>query len=75
MAERDCVEGGATVVVPCPTCGKPVAWHEASRWRPFCSQCCRLIDLGAWIEGSHRIPGEPGDEPPLDSIPGEEEER
>ena len=45
--------------VPCPTCGKPVPWTEQSRWRPFCSERCRLIDLGEWFEEQHRIPGEP----------------
>ncbi len=41
--------------VPCPTCGKPVPWTAASRWRPFCSERCRLIDLGDWLDESHRI--------------------
>jgi Uncharacterized protein conserved in bacteria len=44
--------------VKCPTCGKAVHWVEAERWRPFCSERCRLIDLGAWADGSHAIPGE-----------------
>jgi endogenous inhibitor of DNA gyrase (YacG/DUF329 family) len=44
--------------VACPTCGKPVAWTEASRWRPFCSERCRLIDLGEWIDETRRIPAE-----------------
>lgn len=45
--------------VKCPTCGKPVRWSAAERWRPFCSERCRLLDLGAWADGSHAIPGEP----------------
>ncbi len=44
--------------VKCPTCGKPVVWSEKSKWRPFCSERCRLIDLGEWASESHRIPGE-----------------
>jgi len=36
-------------VVRCPTCGKPVEWSKKSRWRPFCSERCRLIDLGEWL--------------------------
>ncbi|MCU7857439.1 MAG: DNA gyrase inhibitor YacG, partial [Candidatus Thiodiazotropha sp. (ex Lucinoma borealis)] len=28
---------------------------EASKWRPFCSERCRLIDLGDWLDESHRI--------------------
>ncbi|MGI4858811.1 MAG: DNA gyrase inhibitor YacG [Janthinobacterium lividum] len=36
------------LTVKCPTCGKPVVWTEASRFRPFCSDRCKQIDLGAW---------------------------
>lgn len=42
--------------VSCPTCGKKVVWSTASRWRPFCSERCRLIDLGDWLDETHRIP-------------------
>jgi len=45
--------------VPCPTCNRPVAWTEASKWRPFCSERCKLIDLGAWAAERHTVPGEP----------------
>jgi endogenous inhibitor of DNA gyrase (YacG/DUF329 family) len=47
--------------VTCPNCGKPVPWGPDSRWRPFCSQRCRLIDLGEWIDGRYRV-SEPTDE-------------
>ncbi len=40
----------------CPTCQKPVEWSPASPWRPFCSERCRLIDLGAWMTEQHAIP-------------------
>jgi endogenous inhibitor of DNA gyrase (YacG/DUF329 family) len=36
-----------------------VEWTSAAKWRPFCSERCRLIDLGAWIDEKHAIPGEP----------------
>ena len=42
--------------VKCPTCKKLVEWTEENQWRPFCSERCRLIDLGAWADESHRIP-------------------
>lgn len=45
--------------VPCPTCNRPVEWNETSKWRPFCSERCKLIDLGAWAAEKHAIPGEP----------------
>lgn len=44
------------ISVSCPTCGRPVPWIEASRWRPFCSKRCRLIDLGEWLNEERRIP-------------------
>ena len=49
--------------VACPTCGKPVAWTKTSRWRPFCSERCKLIDLGEWFEEEKRIAGESADAP------------
>jgi endogenous inhibitor of DNA gyrase (YacG/DUF329 family) len=47
--------------VACPTCGKPVIWNDSSPWRPFCSERCRLIDLGDWLDEKNRI-SEPLDE-------------
>lgn len=44
--------------VNCPTCDAEVKWQPESKYRPFCSHRCRLIDLGEWVEGSNRIPGE-----------------
>ena len=41
----------------CPTCRRLVVW-EGNPHRPFCSQRCRLIDLGAWASERYRIPGE-----------------
>ena len=56
-------------VVNCPTCGKPVEWVAEQHWRPFCSERCRLIDLGEWAGEGHRIPGEPA---PVPSGDGED---
>jgi len=39
----------------CPTCKKEIQW-DAAPFRPFCSERCRLIDLGAWATGDYRIP-------------------
>jgi endogenous inhibitor of DNA gyrase (YacG/DUF329 family) len=41
----------------CPTCGKPVEWKD-NPVRPFCSERCQLLDLGHWVEGEYRVPGE-----------------
>lgn len=44
-------------VVDCPTCGNKVEWTELSKFRPFCSERCKQIDLGAWAEEKFKIPG------------------
>lgn len=41
----------------CPTCQKIVLWTDAFPERPFCSDRCRLIDLGEWASESNRIAG------------------
>jgi hypothetical protein len=42
--------------VRCPTCGASVEWTPQSKWRPFCSERCRTIDLGEWANESYRVP-------------------
>lgn len=44
--------------VDCPTCGAPVEWLPERKFRPFCSERCKLIDLGAWASEEHAIPGD-----------------
>jgi len=44
--------------VSCPTCKKSVVWSAGQRWRPFCSERCKLVDLGSWFDETNRIPGE-----------------
>jgi endogenous inhibitor of DNA gyrase (YacG/DUF329 family) len=43
-------------VVSCPHCGKSVEWAPANRYRPFCSERCKLIDFGAWATEKYRVP-------------------
>ena len=54
-------------IVPCPNCGKATRWGNGGRgngegaknpYRPFCSERCRLIDLGEWASGRNHIPGD-----------------
>lgn len=45
-------------VVKCPTCRRDVPWTEDSKWRPFCSERCKMADLGGWASNSYVIPGE-----------------
>ena len=39
------------------------------RWRPFCSERCKLADLGRWLKGDYRVPG-PNRDTPRDDQPG-----
>ena len=48
----------------CPTCDRPIEWSEAFPFRPFCSERCRLIDLGEWLSEERRIPGGPAEQAP-----------
>jgi uncharacterized protein len=45
------------VRVKCPTCQRESDW-ETAPYRPFCSERCRLVDLGAWLTGERAIAGE-----------------
>ncbi|OUR65521.1 DNA gyrase inhibitor YacG [Methylophaga sp. 42_25_T18] len=51
--------------VTCPQCGNSVPWQDDQLWKPFCSERCKLIDLGDWASENHRIKGE--ELPPLNS--------
>ena len=51
--------------VECPTCGAPVEWKTDNEFRPFCSDRCKLIDLGAWASEEHKIPVAPDAEDEL----------
>ena len=49
---------GNPINVKCPTCKRPVAWTPEQVFKPFCSERCRLIDLGEWVMEEKRISGE-----------------
>ncbi len=48
-----------TRIFPCPTCNQASVLTSANPWRPFCSERCKLIDLGSWAAEEHKIAGEP----------------
>lgn len=47
-----------TRFVNCPRCGVQVALQLEKRYRPFCSERCKLIDLGDWAMEKYRVPVE-----------------
>lgn len=58
----------APKTVNCPRCGTPVEWTPESRYRPFCSERCKLIDLGAWATERYRVPADLKDEDGADTV-------
>jgi endogenous inhibitor of DNA gyrase (YacG/DUF329 family) len=57
--------------VPCPACGKSAPFSPENKWRPFCSERCKTIDLGDWASERFRVPLEEGKDDPEE----EEEEK
>lgn len=46
------------MIIACPTCEKSTRFDASNKHRPFCSERCKLIDLGEWASGGHAIAGE-----------------
>lgn len=44
--------------IACPICGKQNTWQTENTCRPFCSDRCKLIDLGEWANETRKLPGE-----------------
>lgn len=55
------------ILVKCPTCKCEIAWSLENLFRPFCSERCKMIDLGAWAEEKYSIISET-QEIPLDEF-------
>ncbi len=58
----------------CPTCKKKMTWED-NPYRPFCSERCRLMDLGKWASGEYRIAGKKKDIPDEDAAEKNNAER
>jgi len=43
--------------IRCPICKKEALWDD-NPFRPFCSERCKLVDLGKWASEDYRIAGE-----------------
>jgi len=52
-------------LVACPQCGGESIYAPSNPYRPFCSERCKNLDLGAWASESFRVPDEtpPDDQP------------
>jgi endogenous inhibitor of DNA gyrase (YacG/DUF329 family) len=58
--------------VRCPTCKRETD-PKTSKFAPFCSERCKLIDLGRWFADDYRIPGEPAVVPEKDQDDDDDE--
>jgi endogenous inhibitor of DNA gyrase (YacG/DUF329 family) len=61
----------AEMVIACPRCGAASVFAPSNRWRPFCSERCKLIDLGDWASERYRVPDAA---PPAEAPPAEDSE-
>ncbi|MBA2657077.1 MAG: DNA gyrase inhibitor YacG [Tatlockia sp.] len=54
--------------INCPNCGKNKTWTTDNPFKPFCSERCKLIDLGDWASENHKIPGKTLNEEASESL-------
>ena len=62
----------------CPICKKPVTESPTEGTRsyyPFCSERCKLIDLGRWLGGRYQIPVDDDQQMPSSDPPGADRAR
>ncbi|HET7754969.1 MAG TPA: DNA gyrase inhibitor YacG [Anaeromyxobacteraceae bacterium] len=59
----------------CPICRKPVSPRASNPAFPFCSDRCKLLDLGKWLGEDYRIPGPRAGDGVERPAPGEEDAR
>lgn len=61
--------------IQCRYCGQPTVYGPENPFRPFCSERCRLMDLGAWADEQFRVPTEDsGEIPELEAQNADDEE-
>ena len=53
--------------VKCPTCGTSVIWKPENTFRPFCSQRCKLTDLGGWADEEYTVTAQEEDTTLIDN--------
>lgn len=62
QAHEAATQEGDILWVNCPQCGRRIPYSTNNPFRPFCSERCKLIDLGAWASEEHKVAGEPVDQ-------------
>lgn len=59
MGQPDTPASAKPRVVRCPACGGDSVYAPSNPFRPFCSERCKNMDLGAWASESFRVPEQP----------------
>lgn len=59
--------------VKCPICAKSFSYYE-SEFRPFCSDKCKMVDLGHWLNQTYTIPVAPTPNELIEEFSEEEEQ-
>lgn len=67
MSNKTQSASSSSLQVNCPTCKTKVEWNESAPFRPFCSERCQQIDLGAWSSEEYSIAAEPTEEWSVDN--------
>lgn len=56
--------GTSARTVRCPGCGGSSVYAPENLYRPFCSERCKQMDLGAWASESFKLPEKEGQSDP-----------
>ncbi|MGH8517587.1 MAG: DNA gyrase inhibitor YacG [Panacagrimonas sp.] len=59
---------------PCPQCKQAASLDTTNRFRPFCSERCKLLDLGEWFAGRYTIPAAETDDGTDDASGGDSQD-
>lgn len=58
--------------IKCPQCGRLTVYSTENTARPFCSERCKLIDLGAWADESYKVPAPKNQENSIQELNSDE---
>jgi endogenous inhibitor of DNA gyrase (YacG/DUF329 family) len=64
--------------IRCPKCGKATTFDPSNLFRPFCSERCQILDLGAWADEKYAFEGQELESTPVNknqNLPGSDEEQ
>lgn len=61
-------------MIACPRCKKETVYSPENKWRPFCSERCKLIDIAAWASEEYRLDGGPAADEDLLNHPADEQD-